>query len=387
MNKIIKKIIYKSKILEYIYKIFFIFPIKNDKIVCSNFEGKAYGESPRYIAEKIIEKNKKIDIVWVCKEKCTLPNGIRWVKPNTLKYFYELATAKVWIFNARKKVFLKKRKEQYYVQTWHGCIALKKIEKDAEEHLDEIYLLHANSDSKDIDLFISSNKMFTEQCRNTFEYYGEVIEEGTPKNDIFVNEKNNTGIKERICKELNINKKTNILLYAPTFRDNYFDKPYDLDLEKVLNILEKTTNQNWVALVKFHPKLKNNEKEHYISNKIYTNNIEKYDISELIISSELIVTDYSSVMFDGMICRKKVILYVKDYKEYYQSRGTYFSLDELPFKKATSNDEFVNVILSLDHKECINLYRKFEEKISLNETGKAAKLVANKIIDIIERKK
>lgn len=369
-KNIIKKVIYKSRILELIYRLFFIFPIKKNRIICSNFEGKSYGESPKYIVEKLREQNSNLDIIWIIDKNAKVPDYINTVKKNTILYFYKLATSKVWIFNSRKKFFFKKRKEQYYVQTWHGCIALKKIEKDAIENLNPIYLMHAKSDSKDIDLFISSNKVFSNQCRTTFEYYGEIIEEGTPKNDILVNQNFSEISKKKVYKNLNLEKDVNILFYAPTFRENYINDPYDIDLEKAIKTLEIKTGKKWIAIVKFHPKLKENEKIKYSSSNIITDNISDFDISELVFSSEIIVTDYSSVMFDGMIAQKKVVLYIKDFEQYYNERGFYIKLEDLPFFKATNNNEVMKAFEEIQDNEYLNNYKKFEDSISLKETRK-----------------
>lgn len=388
MKSKIKLFLYKSRILELLYCLFWIFPIKKNKIICSNFEGKSFAESPKYIAEQLIKNYKNLDVVWVSNKKIELPSGIRLVKLNTIRYFFELATSKIWIFNSRKKVFLKKRNRQYYIQTWHGCIALKKIEQDALDSLEDVYKLHAQADSKDIDLFVSSNTYFSRQCEKTFCYYGEIIENGTPKNDIFLNNEFKNVAMKKIYKELKIDYQTQILLYAPTFRDSYDLKPYDLNLEKVLKRLEEKTDKKWVAIVKFHPKLNEMDKIKYNTSKIITENIDKLDISELIIASEIVITDYSSVMFDGMICDKKVLLYVKDYENYYENRGTYFKLEELPFYKASSTNEFIENLNRIfeDPNEYISKYVLFKKRIGLNETGKSSELIAKRIIRIIEGK-
>lgn len=383
MKNSIKYILYKTKLLNLFYMLFYIFPVRNNKVICSNFDNKGYGDSPRYIVEEILKKRPDAKILWICNKKDLLPDNIQQVKPYSLKYFYELATSKIWIFNTRKKIFIKKRKNQFYVQTWHGCIAMKKIEKDCEDKLDKVYLLHSKTDSKDIDLFVSSNKVFSEQIKRSFEYNGKIIEYGTPKNDILVNNKNkDEKYKKIIYEKFNIKNNTKIVLYAPTFRDvesNYKYKPYDINLNEVIKKLEKQTNSEWNAIVRLHPKLKDKELLQYDSEKIIYKNTTNIDISELVLGSDLIITDYSSVMFDGMIAEKHVMLYTKDYNEYYKNRGCYFSLDDLPFKYGINNRDFINKINYYDN--YIEKYSKFEKNIALNETGNSSKKIASIITE------
>lgn len=386
MNNSIKLLIYKSRILELIYRIFWIFPIKSNKIVCSNFDGKTFGESPKFIVEKLKKYNDYLDIVWVNSGVNKCPDYVRTVKPNSIRYLYEIATAKIWIFNSRKKHFIKKRKGQFYVQTWHGCIALKKIEMDVEYMLPKTYIMDAKSDSRDIDIFISSNKVFTNQCGTAFKYFGKVVECGTPKNDILINNEFKNHAKEKIYKELKIDFETKILLYAPTFRENYNCNPYDIDLDKIIEKLEKISNKKWVAVVKYHPKLKDEYKCKYSNKKIMVNNVDGLDISELISSSEIIVTDYSSVMFDSMIAGKKVALYIKDYNDYVDKRGMYIDLDDLPFLKAVNNIDLLDKLNELINQDYVKKYETFKEKIGLNETGKSSEIIANLIINEMKEK-
>ena len=378
MKKYLKLLMYKTRILNFIYKLFWIFPIKNNKIFCLNFDGKQYGESPKYIVEEL-NKNSEYDVVWGIKDIDKTEKNIRYVKMYTFNFFYELATSKIWIFNTRKKFFISKRKKQYYVQTWHGCIALKKIEKDVEELLPKTYIMDAKKDSKDIDLFVSSNKIFSEQCKTAFDYYGEIIEEGTPKNDLLINGKFN---KEELYKKLNINKDVKLILYAPTFRENYENDPYDIDLQEMINKLEEITNQKWLACVKFHPNYlyTNKYQQENKCDKIKIEEIKNLDIVELILLADIVITDYSSIMFDAMIINKNVILYVKDLKEYNKERGMYFDIENLPFIVAYNNEDLLNKMeKNIYSNQYLETYKEFKRKIGLNETGHASKSIAERI--------
>lgn len=379
---ILKSIIYRTGILSLPFYIFRLFPINKNKIICSNFYGKGYGDSQRYIIDELLKRNnKKYDIVWVIQnENITgFPKEVRTVKINSLKYIYELVTAKVWIFNTRKNIIVKKRKNQFYIQTWHGGIALKKIEKDAIDKLDKNYINQAKEDSKDIDLLVSNGKFCTDMYKRAFWYDKEIIECGLPRNDILVNG-DRQKIKKIVKDFFGIKDNENIILYAPTFRNEYINNPYDIDFNNVIKVLKQITNEDWKVLIRLHPGQKNPEKYVKFSENII--NAFKYkDIQELILSSNILITDYSSTMFEAMIANIIVVLYANDIDNYRNERGMYFEFEELPFKLTRNNKELLEVLSNIDFSKIQNNYKNFKDRIGLIENGNAS----GKICDIIEK--
>lgn len=377
MKKKLKKIIYKSKILTIPFYIFRIFPIKKNKVICSNFYGKGYGDSPRYIADELLKENK-YDIVWVVEKngKYEFPENIRTVKINTLKYIYELVTSKVWIFNCRKNIIIKKRKKQIYIQTWHGGLALKKVEKDAEKQLDDAYIKQAQDDSKCIDYLISNGKFCTEMYKRAFWYNGKIVECGTPRNDILL--KDNKNIRKCVFDYFSINENEKLVLYVPTFRDSYKNNPYDIDYNKFINILNRKYNYNYKFMTRLHPGVKNPEVLFDFSGNVI-NGSQYKDIQELILAADIVITDYSSTMFEAMIANKVVILYANDIDEYMKERGFYFDFKELPFSLATNNDEVVDILNSEKLDRMNEKYNEFMNNIGLIENGNASKTVCELI--------
>lgn len=160
-------------------------------------------------------------MVWAfssLKSKENIP-GVRKVKITSLRYIYELCTSKIIITNFRTTDTFIKRKNQYYIQTWHSSLRLKQIEKDAEDTLPKDYVKMAIDDSKKLDLLLSGCKYSTDIFKRAFWYDGEIFEHGTPRNDIFFQK--NSDLNNKIKEKLNINKDKKIILYAPTFRKKW----------------------------------------------------------------------------------------------------------------------------------------------------------------------
>ena len=367
-----------QKLISVIYKVFFIFKIDSNKVICINFSGKGYGDSPKYIAEEFIKNNLDYKILWVykgnIKKNQNYPPQITLIKKYSLSYFYNMATSKFWISNNRIELYISKRKKQIYIQTWHGGIALKKIEYDAKDSLSYTYINTMKKDNKNIDYMLSNSDFCTEMYKKAFKFSGNILEIGTPRNDILVNHDEVLCCKAKRYYGIDNEK---VLLYVPTFRKDYNFNPYDIDFKLIQKMLEKDGSK-WKIIIRLHPVIKN--PANLIRNfDRYINACDYPDIQELILASDLIITDYSATMFEGMIAKKPVLLYAKDIESYIQDRGFYFSFDELPFEIIRNNDELKAFPLLEYFSDYDKEYKKFEEKIGLKETGDSC----NKIVQLI----
>jgi len=380
--KSMKRLIYQA-----ISLIFIFMTIRNNKIVVCNYYGKGYGDNGKYICEEIIKQGLDYDIVWMLRRKLIentdFPDEIRTVKYKSVKALYEMATAKVWIDNSRKDFYPIKRKGQYYIQTWHASMGLKRIEKDAKKSLSSSYIKLAKRDSEMCDLMISGSEFRYNLYRNSFWYDGEILKSGTPRCDLFF--QSNDDLKIKVCKELNIPLHKKVVLYSPTFRKNADSDFYKLDYKKILKRLEEKFGEDWILLSRLHPNEVNLADAIKYSDNIL--NASHYaDMQELLAIADVLITDYSSTMFDMSLQNKACFLYAPDLNTYLNNdRGLYFNYKKLPFTVATTLDDLSNNIrnFKLDrYKSKIDLFHK---KIIVYEDGRASKKVVDRIIKICEK--
>ena len=309
-NKLVipfSKVIFKNK------------PIIKNKIVVDNFGGKGYGDNPKYIVESLLKKKINLDIVWLVNDMSTVvPNGVRKVKYNTPSSIYELATAHVWIDNIKNSIKPHKRKGQYYIQTWHGGIGLKAVDRQVEDKLSPKYVSKSKQDAEQTDLMLSDSSWTTDIFKNWFWYDGPIKKTGFPRNDILV--KPLKSLKEKVYSFFKIDSKKKIILYAPTFRDNSNISAYQTNFKKIIEAANKKFNKNYVVLIRLHPNTWDELKHRNIKLYDFSDEIIKAsnypDMQELLAVSDILITDYSSCMFDGMIGKKKVFLFVNDLIEY-----------------------------------------------------------------------
>lgn len=365
-NKVLTKIV-KGPISRYL-------SISPNKVVVYNFFGNGYGDSPKYIVEKLLQSDRDLDIVWIVSDLSTkMPKGVRKVKYGSFQSMYELATAKVIIGNVKNFSKPKKKQGQFYLQTWHGGIALKKIEKDALPLLSNDYVRASMDDSSMIDLLISNSKFFTKIFRNAFWYDGRIAEVGLPRSDIFFEDPVPYG--KKIREYFGIDANTKLVLYAPTFRDNGDTSSYNVDFNKLVSTLEDMCNCDWAIIVRMHPNARDYANKIRYTDKVINGSV-SIDTNELILGSDIILTDYSSVMFDGMLAKKQVYLYTPDLEQYIKDRGMYFSIQELPFPLAKNNLELIKNLCDSKLHNFIDNYSNFEKKIGLVEDGHASEKIA-----------
>lgn len=367
--------------LNIIWRINRLRPIQNNKILMWADGFKHFGCSPKYIALYLLKQYPgKYDIVWVFDQNIDIPSdmpkSIRVVRYFSLEYLREISTAKVIICNSRtgEAHYFKKRNGQLYVQTWHSSLRLKKIEGDAIDTLGQKYVKNAMEDSKKIDVLLSGCEFSTHVFQHAFWYDGEILKSGTPRCDILI--QGSHEIRTKVYQYYNIPSNKKLLLYAPTFRNDKKAHLLGMKFNILLDTLHRTTGVEWVVACRLHPNI--NEK---LSDENCLSMTEYPDMQELIVASDVLVTDYSSCMFDMAIAGKPCFLYTPDLEQYLKDeRGMYFDIRKLPFPLATTMAELSNNLSVFDSSQYKNNITRFMESIGSYEDGKASQRVVEYMI-------
>ena len=355
-------------------------PLRKNKIIMWANSFKQYGDSPKYVTEYLLQNVPgTFDIVWVFETDrdipAELPDSVRVVRYFSIGYLKELHTAKYIICNMRTGPahYWKKRKGQFYIQTWHSSLRLKKIERDAEDHLPESYIETCKEDSRRIDLILSGCKFSTEIFRRSFWYDGEILESGTPRCDVLLSPTDEN--RKKVRARYGIPAEEKLALYAPTFRQNRASDFQGLDFNRLRAALEEG-GERWTVGARLHPNVLSDAAcEGAVPMSDYS------DMQELIAAADLLITDYSSCMFDMAIAGKPCILYVPDLEEYLEKeRGLYFEIGSLPFPTAGNMEELVGVIRRFDRGEYQKRLGSFLDSIGSFEDGNAAKRVCEYIL-------
>ncbi|MDE6313201.1 MAG: CDP-glycerol glycerophosphotransferase family protein [Lachnospiraceae bacterium] len=333
-------------------------PIQDNKVYLTNFNGRGFADNQKYIALELMRRQKDYKLIWLLQNprEQKLPKGIQGVKTGSFAEIYHMATAKYWINNVRFHQYFKKRKGQYYIQTWHAGLGFKRIEKDVEDTLSPEYIRMAKIDSAAIDLIVSNGKFMTNHFKRIFWYEGEFLEKGHPRNDIFYTA--GEGEKQEIYQRLGIDEDKKTVLYAPTFRADYGLSAYDMDYQRVLSVLKEKFGGDWVLLVRLHPNLFDKFDELHLQGENIINASAYSDMQELLFAADVMITDFTSAMFEFAIMDKPCFLYASDLEKYMKERGL-ITLEEVPFPKTDSNDGLEQMILAYDRESYLAKVHEF----------------------------
>lgn len=365
-----------------VFLLFKILPVKKNKIVCCSAKGRRYGDNPKYIVDRLIEKGADADIIWLTRtpEDSGVSEPVKVKKYAYFSEIYHLSTAAVWLDSHTKPYGTLKRKNQLYIQTWHGSYGLKKFGFELANNLPLYDKLILRSNSKIFDYLVSNSKQTTRIYRDSFQYDGEFLECGSPRNDLFFGD--NSDIKESVCKHFNIEGKK-IALYAPTYRNSLLTECYNVDFERLINTLHEKFGGEWVVLVRLHL-INYSSSDSFVKYNDRIINASKYDVmQDLLVSADILLSDYSSCMFDFVTKRAPCFIYATDSEQYNTNRGCYFDLDELPFPVAKDNDELQDVIRNFDDAVYQEKLDKLFDRVGLCETGKASETIADIVLDYI----
>ena len=335
-------------LLNEVVKTFARLDIIPNKIVFSNFYWQGYGDNLKYIAQEILRQNLPYDLVWCVKDMNTpLPAKIRKVLNQSVDFMYELATAKIIINNELDVLPFIKKFGQYYIMTWHGNFALKCVNVEMPNVTPQ-FVEYLKSRVALIDLMLGDSKQSVDWIRNAFLYRGNILNCGLPRTDILFN--NSAEIVSQLKKQFKIPAGIKILLYAPTFRQdpknfqltNSFDE-YTFDINKLLSVLNKKFGGQWVILGRFHPAFAatNFGKNLFKSSQNIFDVTNYPDVQELVLISDALLTDYSSIAYDFMVIKKPVFFLAKDLQTYKENRGLKPIYFNMPYRiNETEKDLF-----------------------------------------------
>lgn len=303
---------------------------KKNLFFFESFHGKQYSDNPRAIYEYLRDKYPDVQCVWTVKkgfEQPFIEQQIPYVRRMGIQWLLTMPRAKYWIFNTRMPLWMVKTKGTTFVQTWHGT-PLKHLGLDIENvnmpSTDtKRYRENFVKESKRWDYLISPNSYSSKIFRQAFSYSGKILEIGYPRNDILLKSSENR--KGTILDKLGISKNKKIILYAPTWRDNQFYKKGSYKFNNNFPFAEiLKENPEVIILLRTHYLVVDSIETSQFKGKVI--DVSKYpDISDLYLISDLLITDYSSVMFDFAYTKRPMLFYMYDQEEYDEEiRGFYF---------------------------------------------------------------
>ncbi len=349
------------------------------RIVFTSYLGKQYSCNPKYLSEYIKTYAPEYEQVWgfVNPDDYTYlkTDNIHIVKYNSLKFIRLCMSSKYIITNTRDLTHIPFSSKQCVINTWHGGGAYKKvgfegINSNLLERYRE-YLAHKTPYT-----YVSSSKIFTElTLHRSFHHTGDIIDSGMPRNDILIHPVENN-LHNKICSKYAIPLEHKILLYAPTFRKDRKISDYAFDVEQIKNALTYRFGGKWTILFRAH---------YYIAEQLvkqipdYINVSDYPDMQDLLSISDILITDYSSSIWDFSFTKRPCFLYATDLSEYDLANGFYTDISSWPFPLAQNMNELTQHILNFDHDIYIESILQHHKNLGSYETGDACKKILSYI--------
>ncbi|MER7698364.1 CDP-glycerol glycerophosphotransferase family protein [Streptomyces sp. NPDC096095] len=297
-------------------------------VLYSSFDGRQYSDSPRAIHRELAARERDIEHLWVVRdEQAAVPEGVRPVALHSAHWYEALARSRWIVTNTHLPEWFERGEGQCVVQTWHGT-PLKRVGRDlaGTPHADAAYMASMEHRSAQWSVLVSPNTFSTPVLRRAFGYSGEVLECGYPRNDL-LHAPGRAEAAAAVRERLAIPEGRRVILYAPTWRE---DRPkragrYGLDLPLDLERARETLGEDHVLLVRRHYLVGGS-----VPDTPFVRDLSRHpDVAELLLISDVLVTDYSSIMFDFAQTGRPMLFHTHDLAHYRDTlRGFCFDFED-----------------------------------------------------------
>lgn len=343
-----------------------------------SYGGLSVSDSPMDLFKYAQANGLGGDLYWAIRDaSVAVPDGCTPLIIGSREYVRILHSAKNLVNNNNFPHYFRKTPGQYYLQTWHGT-PLKKIGNDVPRtSLSQSYRALMARESEYWNCLLSQNSYATPVLAAAFDYSGRILETGYPRNDTLLTPmtpQENTESREN----LGIPDHSKIVLYAPTWRDNvrtasnHYDLATFMDFEKI----HRDFGDEVQILLRGHSNTSQAARKTLPKNVIDVSR--HHNINELMRLSDLLITDYSSIMFDYSCTAKPIIIHAPDYEEYSGDiRGFYFDLRKNPPGPISYDNEELSHQIDSYLFQNTTVTNSFASIFTPNDDGSATSRVAH----------
>ncbi|MFJ9318019.1 bifunctional glycosyltransferase/CDP-glycerol:glycerophosphate glycerophosphotransferase [Streptomyces globisporus] len=352
-------------------------------VLYSSYDGRQFSDSPRAIQRELAVREQDIEHLWVVRDQqAAVPDGVRPVALHSAEWYQALARSRWIVTNTHLPEWFERAEDQCVVQTWHGT-PLKRIGRDlaGTPHADAAYMASMERRSAQWSVLVSPNSFSTPVLRRAFGYGGEVLECGYPRNDLLY-ASDRAKVAAAVRERLAIPEGRRVVLYAPTWREDQPRKggKYAPDLHLDLEQARETLGDDHVLLVRRHYLVGGS-----VPDTDFVRDVSRHpDVTELLLISDVLVTDYSSIMFDFAQTGRPMLFHTYDLAHYRDTlRGFCFDFEHrAPGPLIPDSAGIVSALRDPDaatagHREA---YERFREAFCDLDDGTAAARVVDRML-------
>lgn len=366
----------KNRLFKLFYFLFCLLPIQKNKVVFASDSRRELSGNFFFVYEEILNRNMKLNIKFLFNERIGTKRSLN----NLVSTAYHFATSKIILLDDFYPMIypLKIRDRADLIQIWHAAGAFKTFgfsRLGRPGGPSPSSLNHRN---------YTKAAVSSEGIRSNYaEGFGisedKVYATGIPRADIFFDEEYKSYVKSSLYEKYPVLKEKKVILFAPTFRGNGQSSahyPYEyLEMQK----LYENLSDDYVFLLKIHPFVKNKISIPYEYSDFFIDFSEYREINDLLLVTDLLITDYSSVCFEFALLNKPMLFFAFDVEEYIATRDFYYDFfDFIPGPLLRSTDEIVEAIYTENFE--MEKIPPFVKYFFGDTIGKASKNVVDQLI-------
>jgi CDP-ribitol ribitolphosphotransferase / teichoic acid ribitol-phosphate polymerase len=367
---------FKRRFFRLFYMLFCLFPIKSKKVVFASDSRSELDGNFYFVYEELHRRNMDLDILFLFNERINNKKTIT----DLLKMAYHFATSKIILLDDFYPLIypLKIRPNAELIQIWHAAGAFKtfgysRIGRPGGPSP------HSKNHRNYTKAVVSSEGV----RKNYSEGFGisldKVVPTGVPRADIFSDEEYKAYVRNRLFDKYPHLKEKKVILFAPTFRGNgQASAHYPFETLNLKQLYEQL-HEEYVFLFKIHPFVKNNLTIPYEYADFFYDFSEYREINDLLLVTDILITDYSSVCFEFALLNRPMLFFGFDVEKYIQDRDFYYNFFEfIPGPLLKTTDEMIYAIKNEEFE--MHKIKPFVDYFFDDTLGKASRNVVDQLI-------
>lgn len=321
-----------------------MFPIRTDRIVFVSLASNTLTSDLQLLYDALAKEGHfTLQCVLMKYDKKTIKNNFLYML-NTIRQIWYINRSNMVLLNDNNYVVSNfKRKGVTVIQVWHATGAIKKFGNTIKRQ----YPI------RNYDYVIANSSYWEEPYSAAFSVAKQAVKiTGMPRVDHLVDSEYIQTTKERLLKKYPILLGRKVILYAPTFRGNIYQgfTGVDINCDKIM----KSLGKEYILIYKLHPLLKDNRLENYK----YAYNMNHEDTHDLFTITDILVSDFSSIIFDFSLLRKPIVLYTPDLERYTSDVGLFLEYKtQMPGNICYNEQELIQAIQVPYNKEEMEVFR------------------------------
>ena len=346
-----KKMLRRASFLKFIQACLFWLPVKKNRVMFYVHDRKGFTCNPKYIAQELVKQyGKDAEIIWATSHPDTCDEikalGIQVISSGSSKQFFKYLRTRFFITNDAFPVWALHKPWQKWMNTWHAGMNYKHIGYDYLMPMSKANAKLFKKKNRSANYYLSGSKFFTDDTSVSFRFKKKIfVPTGLPRNDLFFEDR--PDIMEKVRTFYGIEKDVKTVLFAPTFRVGMKSSTFGMDFKKICDAFSERFGGKWVLLFRNHNFVK--------AKNTYAGAIDVsayHDMQELMYFADVLISDYSSCLYDFCFTGKPAFVYATDIENYMKNERSFaYPIEKWPFAIADSNESLVEKITTFDENE------------------------------------